>query len=266
MSWLREVFGTDKPIIGMVHLPALPGSADYDEQAGMEWIFERTRADLHALQEGGIHAVMFCNENDRPYNLKADTAAVAAMAFVIGRLRSEIRVPFGVDVLWDPMSAVALAAGTGARFIREIFTGTYESDMGLWSPAIGEVARYRRLLGNRDTKLLFNIQAEFASPLGRRDVVAVAKSVVMSSKPDAVCVSGPMTGHSVPLETVEAVKRSVQEVPVFVNTGVNDQNVADVLRVADGVVIGTFLKRDGVTWNEVDPARVRRLLTAAQNA
>lgn len=264
MSWLRQVFGTEKPIVGMVHLPALPGSADYDASSGIELIYERTRADLTALQEGGIHAVMFCNENDRPYNLQADRAAVVAMAMVIGRLHADIRVPFGVDVLWDPMSAVALAAGTGARFIREIFTGVYDSDMGLWSPAIGEVARYQRLLGNRDTKLLFNIQAEFASPLGRRDVAAVARSVVMSSKPDAICVSGPMTGHSVPLETVQAVKESVGEVPVFVNTGVNDENVADILRIADGVIIGTYLKRDGVTWNEVDPARVRRLMAAAQ--
>lgn len=264
VSWLLDVFGTEKPVIGMVHFPALPGTPMYDERQGMDGIVASARRDLTALQDAGVSAVMFCNENDRPYTLAADPAVVAAMAAAIGQLRGEVKVPFGVDVLWDPRAAVALAAGTGARFVREIFTGVYDSDMGRWDTAVGEVARYRRLIGAQDVRLLYNIQAEFASPLGQRSVADLARSVVMSSVPDALCISGSMTGESVPLEMIERVKAVVKDTPVFANTGVNDANVADILALADGAIIGTYFKKGGITWNPVDQSRVARLMRAAR--
>ena len=113
-SWLIELTGKPKPIIGMAHLPALPGTPLYDANGGMGAIREAVRRDLDALQSGGIHAVMFCNENDRPYRLDADFASVAAMVDVIASLRGELSVPFGVNVLWDPKATLAVAVATGA--------------------------------------------------------------------------------------------------------------------------------------------------------
>ncbi|HEX7110575.1 MAG TPA: BtpA/SgcQ family protein, partial [Aestuariivirga sp.] len=98
----KKVFGDKKPIIAMVHFGALPGSPLHDAKAGLEGIIEGARKDLAALQAAGVDAVMFGNENDRPYEFKVDTASTATMAFAIGALRSEIKVPFGVNVLWDP--------------------------------------------------------------------------------------------------------------------------------------------------------------------
>ena len=134
----RRVFGVKKPVIAMVHLGALPGSPLHDFDAGVAGILEGARKDLQALQAAGVDAVMFGNENDRPYEFAVDTASTATMAYVIGALRSEITVPFGVNVLWDPLGSIALAAATGAHFVREIFTGTYASDMGPWTPGCGE--------------------------------------------------------------------------------------------------------------------------------
>ena len=155
MSRFQSVFGTTKPVIAMVHLGAMPGTPLYDGSAGVDGILANARADLQALQAAGFDAVMFGNENDRPYELKVDTATSATMAYVIGRLRSEITVPFGVNVLWDPMSSFAVAAATGAGFVREIFTGTYASDMGIWAPDAGAATRYAARLGaNNVARLL----------------------------------------------------------------------------------------------------------------
>src|SRR5271166_6820370 len=126
----QRLFGDRKPVIAMVHLGALPGSPLYDAEAGLEGLVEGARRDLAALQDAGFDAVMFGNENDRPYELDVDRASLATIAYAIGRLASEIRVPFGVNLLWDPVSSIAAAAATGASFVREIFTGTYASDMG----------------------------------------------------------------------------------------------------------------------------------------
>lgn len=255
MTNFKRVFGAGKPVIAMVHLGALPGTPLYDAEAGLKGLIQGARADLHALQAAGFDAVMFGNENDRPYEFSVDAASTATMAYVIGQLRAEISVPFGVNVLWDPNSTVALAAATGAAFVREIFTGAYASDMGPWTPNAGAALRYRARLGRNDLAMLYNVSAEFADSLDRRSLPDRARSAVFSSVPDAVLVSGQITGEAAKMTDLEAVKAVLPDVPVLANTGVKHATIADVLRVADGCIVGSALKVDGHTWNAVDPAR-----------
>jgi membrane complex biogenesis BtpA family protein len=257
MSRFRELFGDVKPVIAMVHIKATPGTPLYDEVRGLDGMVADARADLEALQAAGFDAVMFGNEHDRPYELQVDIAATATMAYVIGRLRDEVSVPFGVNVLWDPRSTMALAAATGARFVREIFTGTYASDMGPWNPDAGAALRYARRLGVGDVVKLYNVSAEFAWSLDGRGLPDRARSAVVSSVPDAVLVSGPITGEPAAMSDLEAVKRVLPTTPVLANTGVRHETVADVLSVADGVIVGSALKFGGDTWAAVDPERAR---------
>ena len=266
MSSYESVFGTPKPVIAMVHLGALPGTPLFDAEAGLEGIVSAARADLSALQAAGVDAVMFGNENDRPYEFDVDRASLATMAFVIGSLRCEISVPFGVNVLWDPTSTVALAAATGASFCREIFTGTYASDMGPWTPDAGAAMRYRDRLGRSDCLMLYNVSAEFAHSLDQRPLADRARSAVFSSIPDAVLVSGAITGEAARMEDLEAVKSALPDTPVLANTGVKHETVADVLAIADGCIVGSSLKVDGNTWNAVDPERARDFMDRARAA
>jgi len=264
-SRFRSVFGPGKPLIAMVHLGALPGAPLYAGGGGaLEGIVEAARRDLDALQAAGFDAVMFGNENDRPYELKADAAATATMAYVIGRLRGHLRLPFGVDVLWDPMATLALAAATGAAFAREIFTGAYASDMGLWTPDAGQAVRYRDRLGRADLALLYNVSAEFAWSLDRRSLADRARSAVFSSLPDAVLVSGQITGEAAAMTDLEAVKRALPATPVLANTGVKHGTVREVLAVADGCIVGSALKIGGDTWKPVDPERAAEFVRAAR--
>jgi membrane complex biogenesis BtpA family protein len=257
----RNLFGPHKPVIAMVHLGAMPGTPLYDPEGGVPAIVEAARRDLDALQEADVDAVMFGNENDRPYELAVDTASTATMAYVIGVLRERIRKPFGVNVLWDPMSSVALATATGASFVREILTGTYASDMGPWTPNAGAAMRYRNRLGRRDLVMLDNVCAEFAHSLDARPLPDRARSAVFSSIPDAVLVSGTITGESARFEDIEAVKARLPDVPVLANTGVKHHTVRDILGIADGCIVGSSLKVDGDTWNPVDPERAREFMS-----
>jgi hypothetical protein len=231
----------------------------------VEAILRGAEADLAALQAAGVDAVMFGNENDRPYELKVDTASTATMAYVIGRLRDQISVPFGVNVLWDPMATMALAAATGAAFVREIFTGTYASDMGLWAPDAGAARRYGARLG-ADVATLYNVSAEFAGSLDPRSLPDRARSAVFSSIPDAVLVSGAITGEAARMEDLEAVKRVLPQTPVLANTGVKHATVAEVLRIADGCIVGSALKVGGDTWAAVDPDRAKDFMDRVRAA
>lgn len=264
MTWLAETFGAAKPVIGMVHLPPLPGTALYDDALGVPAIVDSAKRDAEALQAGGIDAVLFGNEGDRPYRTRVGPETVATVAATVMAVAPTLSVPFGVDVLWDPLATLAVAKATGARFAREVFTGLFGGDLGLWNTAAGDVFQYRRAIDAASVRLLFTINAEFAAPVAPRPLAAVARSVAFSSLPDALCVSGPITGAPAPLEDLCAVKEAVGERPVFANTGVRRDTVAEVLAIADGCIVGTALKVDGVTWNAVDPARVRALLAAAR--
>jgi membrane complex biogenesis BtpA family protein len=252
---LSELFGVDKPVIAMAHVPALPGTPRYDAHGGIDHLVDWVRSDLESLIQGGVDAVMFCNEDDRPYVLKAGIEQIAALTRVVSDL-TPTDVPFGVDFLWDPMAAMAIAHATGAAFIREVLTGLYESDMGLWSPNAGEVLRFRRQIGGEHIRVFYNVVPEFASPLGARTFAQRARSAVISSLADVILVSGPMAGEEPDLSLVEEVKHAVGEVPAFLNTGAKAENIGEYLKVVDGAIVGSSLKVDGYTWNKVDPARV----------
>lgn len=255
MQRFIRALGATKPIIAMAHLPPLPGSPLYDVAGGIDYLIDVVVRDIEALQAGGVDAIMFGNEGDRPYVTRATPESLAAMSVVVTRALPAVKVPYGVNYLWDPVASVAIAHATGARFVREVFTGVYDSDMGLWVPNAAEAVRLRRNVG-ADTLLFFNINAEFASSIGTRTNAAKARSAVFASLADGICVSGPMTGDSVAMADLDEVKAAIPDVPVIANTGVRLQNVADILSVADAAIVGTSFKRDGNTWNPVDRERV----------
>lgn len=256
-----ECFGNKKKVvIAMAHIGALPGAPLYDADGGLDKLIEGVLADIEKLQAGGVDAIMFGNENDRPYVFKAAPEGIAAMSAIVQAVKPSLKVPFGVNYLWDPQASVAIGAVTGASFVREIFTGLFASDMGLWEPNCAAAARLRHDLRRDDMKLLFNINAEFAHSLDQRPIELRAKSAVFSSLADAILVSGPLTGQPADQSHLRSVAETVKDVPVFANTGVNIDNVRDILSLASGVVIGTHFKVDGNTWNAVDAGRVARFM------
>lgn len=260
MRWLQDLFHVEKPIIAMCHFKALPGDPGYDPQKGMEAIVEAARADLRALQNGGVDAIMFSNEASLPYLTKVEPITTACMARVVAELRSEIKVPFGVNVLWDATASIDLAVATGAQFVREIFTGVYASDFGMWNTNCGEIIRHQHAVHGQHVKLFFNIVPESAVYLAARQVVEIAKSTVFVAKPDAICVSGLTAGAETSTTTLRQVKEAIPDTVVFANTGVRLANVEQMLAIADGAIIGTTFKRDGYIWNEVAEARVREFM------
>ncbi|MBQ1931792.1 MAG: BtpA/SgcQ family protein [Lachnospiraceae bacterium] len=257
MTWLKETLGTEKAIIAMLHLRALPGDPGYDKSKGMQWVVDRAKYELEGLQKGGVDAIMISNEFSMPYLTKVRTETVAAMARIIGELKSDIVVPYGVNCLWDPTASLDLAVATDAVFVREIFTGAYASDFGVWNTNCGEVIRHQHEIGAEKVKCLFNIVPEAAKYLADRDVVSIAKTTVFNCHPDALCVSGATAGIETDSTILKMVKEAVPDTVVFANTGCRLDNIERQLSIADGCVVGTTFKRDGKFHNEVDVERVK---------
>lgn len=257
MSWLKETIGTEKAIIAMCHMQAMPGDPNYNKDLGMDWVIEKARSDVEALQAGGVDAIMFSNEYSLPYLTKVECATVASMARVIGELKDIIKVPFGVNCLWDPIASLDLAVATGAKFVREIFTGVYASDFGLWNTNCGAVVRHQHAIGAENVKLLFNIVPEAATYLADRSIASIAKTTVFNCRPDALCVSGATAGSALNPEVLKTVKDEVKDTVVFANTGCRVDTIERLLGIADGAVVGTTFKIDGKFENAVDAERVK---------
>jgi membrane complex biogenesis BtpA family protein len=262
----ESIFGKPRAVIAMAHFPPLPGQPLYDAAAGLDGIRARVTRDLEVLGGSDVDAVMFGNEGDRPYRTHVGPETIATMAALITELKRDLPIPFGVDVLWDPIATIAVAKATGASFAREIFTGAYAGDFGIWNTDAAEALGFRRRIDASGIPLFFNIAAEFAAPLAPREIGLTARSAVFSALADAVCVSGALTGVGVDLGRLRTVKDAVGDVAVIANTGVTAETVSEILDVADGVIVGTSLKRDGLTWNEVDRDRVLRFVDAASRS
>lgn len=261
-----SVGGATKPIIAMAHVPPLPGTPLYDAAAGVGGLVDSLKRDLDVLLDVGFDAVMFCNEGDRPYQLKAGLESAAVMAKVVTECAPTDR-PFGVDFLWDAQCALAVGVATGASFIREVATGVYESDMGLWNTDPATLLRERRRLDADRLAVFMNVTPEFASPIGTRDAAKSARSAVVSSLADTILVSGPMAGSEPDVATVASVREAVPaDVPVLLNTGAKSGTIATFLEYADGCIVGSDLKVDGYTWNPVDRDRAVRFVEAARGA
>ncbi|MDR1971474.1 MAG: BtpA/SgcQ family protein [Treponema sp.] len=263
-EWIKKTFGTVKPVIAMCHLDALPGDPKYDMKKGLPWIIGRARENLTSLQDGGIDAVMFSNEFSLPYLTKVEPITQTVMARIIGELLPEIRVPYGVNVLWDAGASVELAVAVGASFVREIFTGVYAGDFGLWNTNCGAVARLRSRLGAEDVKLMFNILPEASVYLGSRSLADIAKTTVFNGEPEMVCVSGMKAGTAASIDALREVTKAIPGTPVFANTGVSINNVVEQLSVADGAVIGSAFKKNNDFFDLVDQRKVARLMDAVR--
>lgn len=265
MTRFHTVFsGVHTPLIAMAHVPALPGTPLYDARAGLRGVVEALRADVEVLVQAGFDAVLFCNENDRPYELAPGPESAALMARVVTECRPD-SIPFGVDFLWDARTALAAAVATEAAFMREVVTGVWESDMGLWATDAARTLRERRRLGGDDLAVLMNVTPEFASPIGRRGPAEVAASVAVSSLPDAILVSGPRAGAAPDTGVLREVRAAVPtEVPVLLNTGARAESIAEMLEIVDGCIVGSSLKVDRHTWNRVDPRRAAEFVAAVR--
>lgn len=154
--------------------------------------------------------------------------------------------------------------GVGAKFIRQVFTGAYASDFGLWSTNCGAVVRHQHAVGAQGVRLLFNIYPEAAMYLANRALADIAITTVFNALPDAILVSGRTAGSPTDTSLLAEVKKAIPNTPVFANTGVRADTVQAQLSIADGAIVGTYFKEDGNTWNPVDVRRVREFMATVR--
>lgn len=260
MLWTEEMFGVKKPIIAMLHLDALPGDPLFHYGDDMDVVVEHARQDLHALQDGGVDGIIFSNEFSLPYQRKMDMVTPAAMAYVIGCLRSEIKVPYGVDAISDGQACLELAAAVKAQFVRGTFCGVYVGDGGLYNNDFSYLLRRKAALHLDNLKMFYFINPESDRNLDTRPLADIAKSTIAKAAPDGLCISANAAGQDVDDALIASVKEANPEIVVLCNTGCRVNTIERKLSTADAAVVGTTFKVDGVFENRVDVNRVKEFM------
>jgi len=258
---IQKLFAHPKPIIGVVHLLPLVGSPRW--KGNFEEVAERAISDALSLAKNGIDGILMENYGDAPFLPgPAEPHTVAMMTLLAQRITEKIsRVPLGVNVLRnDARSALAIAATVGAQFIRvNVHTGAMITDQGLIEGKAHQTLRYRSRLNSR-VAIFADLLVKHAVPLTEVNIQQAARDTYHRGLADALILTGSRTGEEANIEDVEKVKAAIPEAFVFVGSGVTEENLPAMLRLANGVIVGTWLKKGGVIENEVDPKRVRALV------
>ena len=256
------LLGSGKALIGVVHLLPLPGSPMW--RGDMQPVLERARREAGILASEGAAGIIVENFGDAPFHPgPVGPETVAAMTLAVGAVMDAVDVSVGINVLRnDPRSAIAIAAATGAHFVRaNVHYGAMVADEGVVQGTAHDTLRFRRTLGVQERVRLFaDVMVKHAAPLGTDDAAHVARETVLRGLADALIVTGSATGVSASVEELKTVREAAPAgVPVLVGSGVDEDNAAALLEYADGAIVGTSLKVDGMVSNPVDPQRVRRV-------
>jgi membrane complex biogenesis BtpA family protein len=249
-------------VVGMVHLPPLPGAHRW--AGDLAGVIARAVADARALAEGGVDAILVENYGDAPFHAdRVEPVTVAAMTRAVAEVRAVVECPVGVNVLRnDARAALAVAAATGARFIRvNVHVGGMYTDQGWVEGRAAETLRLRRSIAP-EVAILADVMVKHASPPAGLHLVEAARDTWERGHADALIITGTATGARTDPARVDAVRSAVPDAPLIIGSGVSPATVADALARADAVIVGSALEADGVAGRPVDGERVRRLMDA----
>jgi len=256
---VRELFAVPKVFIGVVHLPPLPGSPRWGGDMGA--VLARAEEEAQTLESGGAHGIIVENFGDAPFRIgRLEPETVSAMTLAVEKVRQATNLPVGINMLRnDAGSAMAVAAVTGAAFIRvNVHYGVMAADEGLVEGDAYRTLRQRQAL-SADVKILADVMVKHAVPLGRLDLGLMVRETLFRGLADGLIISGPATGMATASTDVETARRSAPDAFILAGSGIDESNAAEVLAKADGAIVGTSLKRDGLITNPVDLERVTRI-------
>lgn len=260
---LIELFGVARPVIGVVHAHPLPGSPAYDGEP-VEDIFTAAVEDARAYQAAGLHGLIVENHGDIPF-LKPDAIGhetAAVMSVLAERVRVETHLPVGINVLANAAHvALAVAKASQAGFVRvNEWANAYVANEGIIEGPAGTAMRYRAWLRARNVRVFADVHVKHGAHaiVADRSIPELVRDAEFFDA-DVLIATGQRTGDAATLAEIETIKAAAA-LPVVVGSGVDEDNVADILAVADGAIIASSLKRDGVWWNEVDPDRARSFM------
>ena len=258
MKKFAQIFSVKKPVIGMVHLLSLPG---YKSHQGIDSVISHALKDLKALEGGGIDGIMVENEHDHPHQVSVGPEIVSAMTKIVGKVIEKATVPVGLEVLLnDPMASLAIAKITGAKYIRtdyfvdKMARSEYGGEMKINPRGLME---YKKKISAEEIAVLTDLQVKYATLLEKGKSIAQSAAQAEKAGSDGIIITGDTSGERPEADDLKEAKLTVKNIPVIIGSGFSVTNARELLKWADGAIVGSSVK----TNNVVDYKKVKKLMT-----
>ncbi len=261
--WEYDLFKVQKPVIAMLHLDPLPGDPRFGFNNKMKDVVKHAKEDLKALQFGGVDGVLISNEFSLPYEREMSFVTPASLARVVGELKADLKIPFGIDCISDGLATIETAAAVEADFVRGTFSGVYVGDGGFYNNDFSKLLRRKAALHLDNLKMLYFINPESDRNLDIRDIKDIANSTIFKAHPDGLCISAKAAGEGVSNELISHIKKNTSNTLVICNTGCNLETIEEKLNISDAAIVGTYFKENGQFESEnyentrIDSERVK---------
>lgn len=261
MHTFESIFGVKHPVIGMIHVQALPGTPNY--QGNINFIFNKALQEARLYKESGIDALMLENMHDVPYQKNGVGAEIVSMMTRIAfAIKQETNLPLGIQILAGAnKEALAVAKTAQLEFIRaEGFVFGHVADEGYIDSQAADLLRYRKQIDATDIAVFTDIKKKHSSHAVTADVdiveTAHAAEFFLS---DGLIITGKQTGFETDLDEIKGVKAHTQ-LPVIIGSGVSIDNVAQYLPISDALIVGSYFKKEGFWKNELDAYRIKEFM------
>ncbi len=258
-----NLFNLNKPIIGMIHVEALPATPKY--KGSIKSIIEKAKEEAATYANLGINVLMIENMHDTPYlNRIVGPEIISNMSIIMYEIKKEFGLPLGIQILAGAnKQALAAAQAAGGDFIRaEGFVFAHVADEGTFNSDAGELLRYRKQIGAENILIFTDIKKKHSSHsiTADTDIVETAKAAEFFMS-DGVIITGSSTGHEPSLAEIQEVQEGVN-IPVLAGSGITANNICDYKDHCDAFIIGSYFKSGGNWQNPIDPDRVKKFLRA----
>lgn len=257
MQKFQSIFKKQKPIIGMVHVQALPGTPR--NELNNSKILDEALKEARLYKKSGIDSIMIENMHDIPYlKGKVGHEISSLMTLIAYLIKQETNLPVGIQILAGAnKEALAVAKSAGIDFIRaEGFVFAHTADEGIIEAQAGELLRYRRSIDASSIAIFTDIKKKHSSHAITQDIslldTAKAAQFFLS---DGVIVTGNHTGMAASVEELKILKDHL-DFPVLVGSGITQKNVAEYLPICDAMIIGSYFKEDGYWKNKLSYKRI----------
>lgn len=251
---LRKIFGTQRPVIGMVHFSPMLG---YDGFESIENILKKALFDLNALMAEGVDGVMVENNYDLPHQIIVGSETVASMTFLTAKVLEQANVPLGINVLWnDYRASLAMAKVLGAKFIRvPVFVDKVQTAFGIINGDSADVIEYRKKIQAEEVAIFTDIQVKHATMLDSKKPLSLSAQQAINAGSDGLIITGKWTGDAPKLGDLEEARIVAGNFPILVGSGATQENIKQLLKFADGVIVSTSLK----SGHYLDPSMERNV-------
>lgn len=258
---MSSLFKSPKPVIGVIHVGALPGTPRGSQSVAE--LVRQAKDEARVYRECGVDGVIIENMHDVPY-LKGIVGPeiVAAMTAIGVEVKAECGMPVGIQILAGAnIEAMAVAHAAGLDFIRaEGYAYAHVADEGIIEASAAKLLRYRKLIGAERVQVWADVKKKHSAHAITADVsLGQTAETVEFMGADCVIVTGSVTGEAPQVNDVKEAKRDCH-LPVFLGSGITESNIEQFYNEADGFIIGTYFKVDGLWSNTVDPIRVMQFL------